>query len=57
MKSVEGILSLPKRKQIRLHQYDYSSPGAYFITICTAERRCILFAITVGADALGGPAT
>lgn len=49
MKSVEGILSLPKRKQIRLHQYDYSSPCAYFITICTAERRCILSDITVGA--------
>ena len=26
---------LPKRKDIRLKNYDYSSPGAYFVTICT----------------------
>ena len=30
---------LPKRKDIRLKNYDYSSPGGYFLTICTAERR------------------
>ena len=30
---------LPKRKEIRLKQYDYSSPGAYFITICTENRK------------------
>ncbi len=35
--------------------YDYSQPGAYFVTICTKDRRCILSWITVGADALGGP--
>ena len=44
-----------KRKRIRLETYDYSTPGAYFITICTREKRCILSKITVGADALGGP--
>ena len=33
---------LPKRKHPRLVNYDYSSPGAYFITICTHSRRCIL---------------
>ena len=48
-------MNLPKRKFIRLPEYDYSSPGAYFITICTKDRRCILSDITVGADALGGP--
>ena len=32
----------PARKTIRLKDYDYSSPGAYFITICTRGRRCIL---------------
>ena len=26
---------LTKRKDIRLKNYDYSSPGAYFVTICT----------------------
>ena len=27
-----------KRKQIRIKDFDYSSFGAYFITICTANR-------------------
>ncbi len=27
------------RKQNRLKEYDYASPGAYFITICTIGRR------------------
>ena len=48
-------MDLPKRKPIRLPAYDYSSPGAYFVTICTHDRRCLLSRITVGADALGGP--
>ena len=48
-------MELPKRKQIRLPDYDYSAPGCYFITICTHNRQCILSRITVGADALGGP--
>ena len=30
---------LPNRKHYRLDNYDYSSIGAYFITICTSERR------------------
>ncbi len=29
---------LPERKQIRIEDYDYSTPGAYFITVCTANR-------------------
>ena len=33
---------LPKRKHPRLSSYDYSSVGAYFVTICTQNRRCIL---------------
>ena len=41
---------LPKRKSIRLSQYDYSQNGAYFITICTKDRRHLLSKIhTVGA--------
>jgi len=48
-------MELPKRKSIRLPDYNYSSPGAYFVTICTQNRRCILSAISVGADAPGGP--
>ena len=34
---------LTKRKQIRIKDYDYSSPGAYFITICTANRENIFW--------------
>ena len=30
---------IPKRKDIRLKNYDYSSPGAYFVTICTENRK------------------
>ena len=40
---------LPKRKEIRIKDYDYSSTGAYFITICTANREEI-FWNGVGAD-------
>lgn len=40
---------LPKRKPIRIEDYDYSSPGAYFITVCTANRKNILWN-SVGAD-------
>jgi putative transposase len=30
------------RRSIRLKGYDYSSPGAYFVTICTRGRECVL---------------
>lgn len=30
---------MPKRKKNRLENYNYSSTGAYFITVCTLERR------------------
>ena len=43
-------MDLPKRKPIRLKGYDYSQNGAYFITICTNKRECILSNI-VGDDA------
>ena len=45
---------LPNRKDIRLKQYDYSSAGAYFVTICTESRRQILSYI-VGGDVLDAP--
>ena len=34
--------ALPKRKPLRLPDYDYSSVGSYFVTICT-EGRCPVF--------------
>ena len=44
-----------KRKRNRLEKYDYSSRGAYFITICTEGRREILSRIVVGGDVLDAP--
>ncbi len=35
-------MELPKRKPTRLKNYDYSSEGAYFVTICTHNRQNIL---------------
>ena len=34
---------LPKRKDIRLKNYDYSKSGAYFITICTKNKEKLLW--------------
>ena len=42
------------RKQNRLAGYDYSQPGAYFITVCTQDRTPVLGTI-VGADDYIGP--
>ena len=43
-------MNLPKRKPTRLKGYDYSTPGAYFITICVKDRKQLLSKI-VGDDA------
>ena len=52
---------LPKRKDLRLKQYDYSSAGAYFVTICIKDRKRILSNIikpsAVGVGALDDPLT
>ena len=41
-------MELSKRKHNRLTEYDYSSPNAYFITVCTQNRKN-LFWTNVGA--------
>ena len=51
--TMENEKDLPKRKDIRLKNYDYSSSGAYFLTICTSERRNYFWA-NVGAT-IGRP--
>ena len=43
-------MDIPKRKQNRLADYDYGQNGAYFVTICTQERKRLLSDI-VGDDA------
>lgn len=36
------------RRFIRLKGYDYTQPGAYFITICTHERAHLFGAVVEG---------
>ncbi len=52
-----SVMTLPKikynpaihhRKSIRLKGYDYSSPGYYFVTICTQCRVCLFGEIVNG---------
>ena len=45
---------LPQRKPTRLTGFDYNTNGAYFITICTQDRRKLLSRV-VGDDVLGVP--
>ena len=44
------------RKNLRLPEYDYSSGGAYFVTVCTKNKECILGHV-VGGDAQIAPYT
>ncbi len=36
------------RRRLRLPDYDYASPGAYFVSICTHQRVCLFGQITDG---------
>ena len=45
---------LKNRKTLRLQGFDYNSVGAYFVTVCTQDRRCILSQI-VGTGVLDCP--
>ncbi len=44
---------LAQRKDLRLKQYDYSSKGAYFVTICIKDRKRILSNIIKPAVGVG----
>lgn len=46
-------MNLPERKPNRLKEYDYSSNGAYFVTICTQDRKELLSRIV--GDGLSVP--
>ena len=37
------------RRSLRLRHYDYAQAGAYFVTVCTHERRCLFGDIVDGA--------
>ena len=45
----------PERKPNRLPDYDYSQNGAYFITVCTQDRKKVLSKISVGTPVPGCP--
>jgi putative transposase len=32
---------MKQRRSIRLRGFDYSQPGAYFVTVCTRDRECL----------------
>jgi putative transposase len=40
--------SLHRRRSIRLPDYDYTTPGAYFVTLCTQEKRCLFGDVVAG---------
>ena len=44
---------LPKRKPNRIESYDYSAPGAYFITVCTAGREKLFWSAVDGVNGRG----
>jgi len=48
-------MEFPYRKPNRIGGYDYSQNGAYFITICTQDRKKILSKISVGTPLPGCP--
>jgi REP element-mobilizing transposase RayT len=38
--------NIPRRKNLRLEGFDYAQEGAYFITLCTHNRKCLLAKVT-----------
>lgn len=40
--------NLPQRRATRLRDYDYSQPGAYFVSICVQYRKCLFGTIIDG---------
>lgn len=36
------------RRSVRLHEYDYSSEGLYFVTICVQNKKCLFGRIEEG---------
>jgi len=52
--SIEHVekCGIPERRSPRLRGFNYSDPGEYFVTVCTADRACILGAVANGAMTL-----
>ena len=47
-------MSMETRKNPRLREWDYASNGAYFVTVCSKNRQCLLSTV-VGRGALTPP--
>lgn len=45
---IKHLRQHPLSPSIRLPDYDYTRPGAYFVTVCTFERKSLLGSITAG---------
>ncbi len=43
-------MNLPTRKPTRLKGYDYSAPGAYFVTVCVQGKQHLLGKVVGGGD-------
>jgi len=43
------------RRSIRLKDYDYTQSGAYFVTICTHQRECLLGEIDANGNMIRSP--
>jgi hypothetical protein len=41
LKHIFKMDARPKRRSIRLRGYDYSRSGAYFVSLCTKDRKCL----------------
>jgi REP element-mobilizing transposase RayT len=41
-------MSIPVRRSIRLPDFDYTRPGAYFVTMCAYERACFFGEVVDG---------
>ena len=48
-------MDIPKRKSTRLASCQYSTPGAFFLTICTHNRECLLSRILSVGEGLAPP--
>lgn len=44
------MMDKPARKPNRLRDFDYSSPGIYFVTICTKDKKRLFWSDSVGAS-------
>jgi hypothetical protein len=42
-------LEPPRRRRLRLPGYDYSTEGAYFVTVCARDHRC-LFGMVIDGE-------